>query len=88
MNIRVSKESVLNARQIVQQTQQALVQNHSVLVSEVEQNLQEWNDANVTKFLANFQNVTQDMSEIIIRLNAIDSFCIEVYNWLCLYLDA
>ncbi len=87
MNINVSKESVMTAKQIVQQTQQVLAQNHAMLVSDIEQNLMEWKDANVTKFLANFQNMTQDVAEVLGRLQAIDDFCTEVYNWLCLYLD-
>ncbi len=88
MNVNVSKESVLTAQNIVRQTEQALVQNHSEMVSEIEQSLSEWKDANVVKFLNNFQGITADLSEILGRLNAIDGFCQEVYNWLCMYLDS
>lgn len=88
MNINVSKESVLTAQNIVRQTEQALVQNHSMMVSEIEQSLSEWKDANVVKFLNSFQGITADLSEILGRLNAIDGFCQEVYNWLCMYLDS
>lgn len=88
MNINVSKESVLTAQNIVRQTEQSLVQNHSMMVSEIEQSLSEWKDANVVKFLNSFQGITADLSEILGRLNAIDGFCQEVYNWLCMYLDS
>lgn len=88
MNVNVSKESVVTAQNIVRQAEQALVQNHSMIVSEIEGSLTEWKDANVAKFLNGFQGITADLSEILGRLNAIDGFCQEVYNWLCIYLDS
>lgn len=87
MGINVSKESVIAAQNIVRQTAQILVQNHALVVSDIEQSLAEWKDANVIKFLNNFESISNNLSEIITRLNAIDGFCVEVYNWLCRYLD-
>lgn len=87
MNVNISKEAVLRARGIVQETMQALVNNHNYLNGDINDNLSQWQDANVVKFLQVYESMTQDLGEIVSRMSAVDNFCAEIFNWLSMYLD-
>lgn len=85
MYINVNLQAVRAVERIVESARAMLITNYNHFSSDVQNNLAEWNDANVQKFLQLFASMTGNLQEVIIRLNGIENFCREVERLIIAY---
>lgn len=85
MYINVNLQAVRAVEKIVDSARAMLITNYNHFSVDLQNNIAEWNDANVQKFLQQFAAMTVNLQEVIIRLNGIENFCREVEKLIIAY---
>lgn len=85
MRVKVTLEAVQNVKRYIQNVQKNLYNNHIMFSNEVEQNLTEWNDDNVHKFLSIYANASNQLQVLLNQLNNISDFCDDIIRMIIEY---
>lgn len=85
MFINVSLQAVHAAQDTVREAKSLLISNHGSFASDMDGALANWNDANVMKFVSVFGEMTNELNSLLMSLNAIEEFCVEVERMIIAY---
>lgn len=85
MRIQVNLDAVQNVKRYIETVQKNLYNNHVMFTHEVEQNLVQWKDDNVMKFLAIYGNATSQLQSLLNELSKVSDFCDEIIRMIIEY---